>query len=155
MELVPTLFLEADYTAIPNVSLQITTKKENQHLSLSNIVRCEPRMSDTYKLLFGFNTMLAHSDSRHQLLKILRFNFLITILTVFIHCRDAIVAMVMGDFRRRFLPKPFLKQWLDHYSLVASKWDLVVDPNQTQRYILVDNTAFKAPVLVISTIISR
>ena len=41
IDLVPDTCLVADYTARPNVSLQMNTKIENMCLSLSNLIKCE------------------------------------------------------------------------------------------------------------------
>ena len=69
MELVPTPSLKDKYTARPIIPLQMTTNREQQRLSMSNLMRCEPRISIPYKLWFGFNVILAHSSYRRQLLK--------------------------------------------------------------------------------------
>ena len=66
IDLVPDTCLVADYTARPNVSLQMNTNKEHQILYMSNIMMCVPRMSASCTLWFGLHFQLAHSDSGHK-----------------------------------------------------------------------------------------
>ena len=108
MDLVPTPCLAAEYTDIPNVLLQITTKKEHQRLSMSNAIRCAPLMSAPYIYWFGLHVMISHSDYGHQLKKTISLTFAVAILTVFIRCKYAIVSMVMGDCHCIFYPKSLL-----------------------------------------------
>ena len=69
MKLVLTPCLVDDYTARPNVSLQITTNKYHQRLSGYNVIRCATLMFNPYILCFRLHIMLAYSDAGHQLLK--------------------------------------------------------------------------------------
>ena len=155
MDLVPTPFLAANYTARPNVSLQLTTKKEHQSLSLFSVIICARWMSAPYTLWFGLHVLLAYYDAGNWLRNNLSLPFVIKILTVFVCCKYAIFAMVMTDFGHIFFLKPLLKPWLSHHSIIASKGDLVLNKNQNQIWIIVDFTTLKEYIWGLSAITSR
>ena len=76
------------------------------------------------------------------------------IIAVLICHKHTVITMVMGDLSTCLFPQPFFKYRFYQHSLIFSEWDLILNPNQTRRGIIIYGTAVKS-ILVTFANISR
>ena len=77
-----------------------------------------------------------------------------SITAVLICHKQTVITMVMGDISTCLLLKPLFNSRFSQHIFIFSKWDLILNPNQTRRSIIIDGTAAKS-ILATFTAISR
>ncbi len=81
-----------------------------------------------------------------------RLPFLLIVSEILFCSENSVVSMVMGDLSCSLFPQPLLEPQFAHHGLVSTKGDLIFDPDQPRRCIVVDCPALKALVWCLSAI---
>ena len=75
-------------------------------------------------------------------------------IAVLICHKHTVITMVMVYLSTCLFSQPLLKSRFYQHSFILSEWDLILNPNQTRRSIIIDGTAAKS-ILATFTAISR